>query len=409
MKIIVISSIVGRSPHEVLYNFVFDEVVRIAKRGCEVHVARYKREGDVRAYSVCFHDLQTLQPLELLLELNKLAHYPFNSLLRDPRAFYRAFYMELTYSGHIIDLMKKLNPRVLHAHFAYPEGWAARLAVRSLKRKIPFVVTLHGYDILTEPHSGYGIRLNKRYDLLVRKVLEEADAVIVASKAVYEEAEKIMNGSDKLHLIHNGVDLQKFNPSIDGTEVKRLYNAEDKDVVFTLRHHEPQYGIAYLILAAKIVLKHKRDTVFIIGGDGSLRNYHMKLVKQLGIGDHVFFPGKISREEVPKYYAASDVVAVPSLQEAWGLVATEAMACGKPVVATKVGGLPDQVIEGFNGFLVQPRDPKALADRIIYLLENPSEARRMGLNGRRLAEDKFDIERRVDKILELYRMLIEDV
>jgi glycosyltransferase involved in cell wall biosynthesis len=317
--------------------------------------------------------------------------------------------MEITYSGHIIDLMKKLSPNILHAHFAYPEGWVARLAVRSLKRKIPFVVTLHGYDILTEPHSGYGIRLNKRYDLLVRKLLEEADAVIVASKAVYEEAEKIMNGSDKLHLIHNGVDLQKFNPSIDGTEVKKLYNAEDKNVIFTLRHHEPKYGIAYLILAAKIVIKHKRDTIFIIGGDGSLRNYHMKLAKQLGIGDHVFFPGRIFQEEVPKYYAASDVVAVPSLQEAWGLVATEAMACGKPVVATKVGGLPDQVIEGFNGFLVQPRDPKALADRIIYLLENPSEARRMGLNGRRLAEDKFDIERRVDKILELYRMLIEDV
>jgi glycosyltransferase involved in cell wall biosynthesis len=405
MKILVISSIVGRSPHEIFYNFVFDEIVRLVKRGCEVHVARYKREGDVRAYGVYFHDLQTLQLLKLLLRSNKLVHYPLYSLLRNPQAFY----MEITYSGHIIDLMKKLSPNILHAHFAYPEGWVARLAVRSLKRKIPFVVTLHGYDILTEPHSGYGIRLNKRYDLLVRKVLEEADAVIVASKAVYEETEKITSGSDKLHLIHNGVDLQKFNPSIDGTEVKRLYNAENKNVVFTLRHHEPKYGIAYLILAAKIVLKHKRDTVFIIGGDGSLRNYHMKLAKQLGIGDHVFFPGRIFQEEVPKYYAASDVVAVPSLQEAWGLVATEAMACGKPVVATKVGGLPDQVIEGFNGFLVQPRDPKALADRIIYLLENPPEARRMGLNGRRLAEDKFDIERRIDKILELYRMLIEDV
>ena len=403
MNILVVSSIVGRSTQEVLYNFVFDEVVRLAKRGCEVHVARYKREGDVCAYGVCFHDLRAPQ-FASLLRLNELAYYPFGSLLRSPYALYT----ELTYSGHIINLIKRINPNILHAHFAYPEGWAACLAVSSLKRKIPFVVTLHGYDILTEPHSGYGIRLNKGYDLLVRKVLEKADAVVVASRAVFKEAERIMKKTDKLHLIHNGIDLQKFNPLIDGLKVKRLYNAEDKFIVFTMRHHRPVYGIVYLILAAKIILEKRNDTVFIIGGDGPSLYYHVQLAKHLGISKYVFFPGVISHEEATQYYAASDVVVMPSLQEAWGLVATEAMACGKPVVATKVGGLPDQIIEGFNGFLVPPRDPKALADRILYLLENPSEARRMGLNGRGLAEDKFDIERRVDKIIELYRMLIED-
>jgi glycosyltransferase involved in cell wall biosynthesis len=308
----------------------------------------------------------------------------------------------------VIGLIEKLDPDVIHAHFAYPEGWVAYLALRSLKRRLPFVVTLHGYDILTEPSIGYGLRLNIRYDVLVKEVLKGADAVIVASRAVYEEAKKIMKSPDRLHLIHNGVDLQKFNPSIDGSRIKKLYNVEDKNVVFTLRHHEPTYGIAYLILSAKIILERKKDVVFIIGDDGSLRSYHMKLARQLGISDCVLFPGRISREEVPMYYAASDVVVVPSLQEAWGLVATEAMACGRPVVATKVGGLPDQVIEGFNGF-VPPRDPKALADRMLYLLENPSEARKMGLNGRRLAEEKFDIEKRVDKIAELYRVLVESV
>jgi glycosyltransferase involved in cell wall biosynthesis len=82
------------------------------------------------------------------------------------------------------------------------------------------------------------------------------------------------------------------------------------------------------------------------------------------------------------------------------------MAGGKPGVASRVGGLPDQVIDGYNGFLVPPRDPKALADRIMYLLENPSEARRMGLNGRRLAEERFDIEKRIDKIIKVYDELV---
>jgi glycosyltransferase involved in cell wall biosynthesis len=119
------------------------------------------------------------------------------------------------------------------------------------------------------------------------------------------------------------------------------------------------------------------------------------------------FTGRIPQEELPVYYGASDVVVVPSLQEAWGLVATEAMACGKPVVASRVGGLPDQVIDGYNGFLVPPMDSKALADRILYFLENPSEAKRIGLNGRRLAEELFDIEKRVDKIVKLYKELVE--
>jgi len=109
---------------------------------------------------------------------------------------------------------------------------------------------------------------------------------------------------------------------------------------------------------------------------------------------------------MPYYYASSDIVVVPSLQESWGLIATEAMASGRPVIASSVGGLREQVVDGFNGFLVPPRDPRAIADRILYFLENPSEVERMGLNGRRLAEERFDVEKRVNKIIELYDSLI---
>jgi len=79
---------------------------------------------------------------------------------------------------------------------------------------------------------------------------------------------------------------------------------------------------------------------------------------------------------MPYYYASSDIVLVPSLQESWGLIATEAMASAWPVIASNVGGLREQVIDGFNGFLVPPKSPKAIADRILYFLENPSEVER---------------------------------
>ncbi|MCC6004886.1 MAG: glycosyltransferase [Thermofilum sp.] len=404
MNVLVISGAVGRSPQEIAYSFVFDEVVRLAKRGLNVSVARFRFEGDAKACGVSFYDVRRSQVFTLFLGLNKIAFFPINTLPRSPFSLYS----ELLYSKHIEEHIKRLEPDLLHAHFAYPEGWAVYLAKVGLRQRIPLVVTLHGYDILVEQSVGYGIRLSKRYEALVKKVLNAADAVIVASRAVFDEAASLVKDLGKIHLVPNGVDTKRFNPKLNGDIIRNRLSIEDKQIIFTVRHHSPRYGISYLLLAAKLILNKRRDAVFVIGGDGPLLDYHKNLTRRLGISSHVFFTGRIPQEELPLYYAASDVVVVPSLQEAWGLVATEAMACGKPVVASRVGGLPDQVIDGYNGFLVPPRDPKALADRILYLLENPSEARRMGLNGRRLAEERLDIEKRVDKIVKLYKEIVEE-
>jgi glycosyltransferase involved in cell wall biosynthesis len=100
------------------------------------------------------------------------------------------------------------------------------------------------------------------------------------------------------------------------------------------------------------------------------------------------------------------VVVVPSLLEGMSLTVAEAMATGKPVIATKVGGNVDQIIDGYNGFLVPPRDPEAIARKILELLENPEKAKEMGKKARQLAEEKFDIEIRVKKIVRLYKELL---
>ncbi|MEM1583004.1 MAG: glycosyltransferase family 4 protein, partial [Candidatus Bathyarchaeia archaeon] len=122
--------------------------------------------------------------------------------------------------------------------------------------------------------------------------------------------------------------------------------------------------------------------------------------------DKVIFTGRIPQDEVPYYYSMSDIVVVPSLQEAFGLVVSEAMACGKPVIGTNVGGIPDQIIDGYNGFLVKPRSPEDIAEKIIWLLENQEEAKVMGMRGRKIVEEKFNIERKMDRIIELYKSLL---
>jgi glycosyltransferase involved in cell wall biosynthesis len=191
------------------------------------------------------------------------------------------------------------------------------------------VVTLHGYDILTEPTCNYGIRLYRRYDALVKKSPGQRRRHNCAKHRHIQGSSKIAKNPDRVHLIYNGVDTTRFHPSLDGRKIRDQYDLHGKFVVFTARHHRCVYGLEYLIRSAPIVLKKRSDVVYIIGGDGLLRPHLINLAKALGVEKHIIFTGYISRDQLPHYYAASDVVVVPSLQEGWGLVVTEAMATGK--------------------------------------------------------------------------------
>ena len=129
-------------------------------------------------------------------------------------------------------MIERIKPDVIHAHFAYPEGWVTHIA--RLGKDIPFIVTLHGYDILVEPSVGYGIRLRKRYDAIVREVLRDADRIVVASHAIYEEAAKLCD-SRKIIVIPNGVDTDRFNPRLDGSLIRKRYGIDEKHLLCLLQ------------------------------------------------------------------------------------------------------------------------------------------------------------------------------
>jgi glycosyltransferase involved in cell wall biosynthesis len=400
LSIAVISESVGKTPEDITYSFVFDEVYRLAQRGIEVHVVRSKIESKSMSYGIHFHGIERRYNFQALNFLARnITCYPPISLVRRPTALY----WENLYASNVVKVVEKNDLNLIHAHFAYPEGLVGLLAKRRTGK--PLVVTVHGYDILVEPSIGYGIRLDLRLDNIVRKVLNEADAIITASRATFNESNKIVENSEKVYLIPNGVDIKRFNPSLDGSYIKRRWGISDHvKVVFTLRAHEPKYGIEYLLRAASLLKRN--NVVFVIGGDGSLRPYHKRLAIDLGIKEKTIFTGKIPWSEVPHYYAMSDIVVVPSLQEAFGLIVSEALACGKPVIGTRVGGIPDQIIDGYNGFLVKPKDPKEIAEKILWLLEHPDKAKQMGMNGRRIVEENFNLEKRIDRIIEVYERVI---
>ena len=395
MRIALVSGAMPESPGEIPLSFVFDEAYELSRHGVEVHVARTLGERrDFYACNMHFHRLKRKFDLEVLPF--SFANATSLDFLLKPKSLYRVY----RYGLNVAKVAKKHRVNVIHAHFAYPEGFAALLAKRETEKK--FVVTLHGYDILTEPSIGYGIRLDPIYDKMVRRVLMEADAVITASTATYAEALNAGVEERSLHLIPNGVDVDRFNPSLDGGSIRKKHDIDDKFMVFAVRHHVPKNGLEYLINAIPIVKEKISDVVFAIGGDGPLRPYHELLAKRLGVSGSVVFVGRIAQEELPYYYAACDVSVIPSVIEAFGLVTIEAMSCGKPVIGSKTGGIPDVIKDGVNGFLVEPKDPEAIAEKIIFIAEHRDAARKMGEECRRTVEAKFGISKRIDKIIELY-------
>lgn len=402
-RVAVVSVAMPMSPKEVAVSFVFDEAYRLAKSGVQVHAIRLAEsesaDASFASYGMQFHGTGKrwraipffLRRLWRTLPLPGFAISPIRLL-----DIYN-------YGLRIAEVVREHDLNIIHAHFAYPEGFAGLIAKRATKK--PLIVTLHGYDILAEPTVGYGSRLDFRVNAIIKKVLREADAIVTASSATYSAASEAGCPSRKLFLIPNGVDIKRFSPYVNGSYVRDELGLGDKPVIFTLRGHKPQYGIEYLIKAAPLVLKEVPNAFFVIGGDGPLFNYHLSLARKLGISENIIFTGRISRSKVVHYYAACNIFVIPSLIEAFGLVTVEAMACGKPVIGTSVGGIPDIINDGLNGCLVKPRDSENLADKIILLLENPRLIKKMGKAGRKIAEENFSLERRMKRITELYDSL----
>jgi len=149
--------------------------------------------------------------------------------------------------------------------------------------------------------------------------------------------------------------------------------------------------------------------LFLLVGSKKRKEYERKIssmVNALKLENNVRMVGFVPPEDLRKLYAASDVFALPSIEgEGFGLVVTEAMSCGKPIIGTKVGGITIQIKDGWNGFLIDPAKEKQLAEKIICLMKNPDLRKRMGLNSRKLAEQEFDYRIITQNYIRIYKEL----
>ncbi len=209
----------------------------------------------------------------------------------------------------------------------------------------------------------------------------------------------------RVRRIYNGVDVSLFEQSEQSAREFRLRHAipENRFVVLQVSWIRPEKGIPEMLDAARIVLDRNPETHFVIAGEGAHRDDYIRRAGGMGLGGHITWTGLVRNPFAEGLFAAADVVCQPSRwEEVFGWVITEAMAAGKPVVATRVGGIPEIVGDGETGFLVPRGDSEALAGRILTLLDDPALRMRMGEAGRLKVEEKFDLRKNVAELVGWY-------
>jgi len=254
----------------------------------------------------------------------------------------------------------------------------------------PLVVTTWGKDVV-------GLR-DDRQRVLRSYVLQKADLVTAVSNFLAKETRKIAPGIKRLEVVPFGVDLDIFDP-------KRFKRKEESKKILRIgffKHLKPKYGPEYLLRAFKIVSEKFNNAELFLAGKGELKEELEGLAEELGLSRKVHFLGFV--ENVPEVMASMDVTAMPSVEdsETFGVAAAESQALEIPVVASRVGGVPEVLVDGKTGFLVPPKDYKALAGAMIKLLSDVNLRKEMGKSGRKFVESKYNWKDNAGEMSALY-------
>ncbi|MFH1759246.1 MAG: glycosyltransferase family 4 protein [Patescibacteria group bacterium] len=206
---------------------------------------------------------------------------------------------------------------------------------------------------------------------LYKQIHLRASKIHAISNALKERAERLGVAVDRIVVIPNGVALDEF---------KNFFGRRDACQLVAVARLETVKGIEYLIKAMPLIIAKEPRVSLAIAGDGSQRMSLEKLVVELGVADRVSFLGSLERRRVVELMNSGSVFVCPSLAEGFGIVCVEAMACGLAVVGANVGGIPDIIKHGVNGFLVKSANVEQIVDAVAYLLENPLSRERLAAN-----------------------------
>lgn len=326
--------------------------------------------------------VHSLNIRKVLSEQNK-----WNLVAFVPR-FLSVLFIELP---KLVMLVRRIQPDILHAHLFHANCIGRIVGTMC---RVPIIIsTIHNID--------FGGRFRER-------VLQYTDFMSTRTIAISAAVEQAMLArkvvpSTKLTVIENGIDVDAFQIRNRGNVSvlrERLTLPIDRHIFVSVGRLQEQKGYAFLLEAARQLANEHTRVLFIVLGEGELRGLLEKEIMNQGLQDSVWLLG--NRENVAEYLYASDSFVMPSLWEGLPIALLEAMACALPIVATRVGGVPDAV--GNTAILVPPKDATALADACRKMLAQPAEQRAvLGSAMRQIVESRFSLQTNMQKYEQLYR------
>lgn len=313
---------------------------------------------------------------------------PFAFSLRNPFKMVRYY---LTSIGNV-------RPDLIHCLFAFPYAIVAQRAAKAWS--IPYLVGAQG---------TFGVRPLFHWPdrWFLKSAYDNAACIIVPSQFTAERIRQFSGVTTPVTVLHNAVDLERFQRRVDSEAVRRLYG--DRRMILSVGGLKARKGFDTMLRAFKLVKQRTDDTVYVILGSGEGEASLKDLAASLELRD-VYFAGGKQGDELVAHFQACDVYAhTPRIVdwqfEGFGIVYLEASACGKPVVGSRSGGVPDAVQDGVTGLLVPEDDPQATAEALIAVLTDHSFANRLGQAGLEYAR-QHDWSYYVDKMIDLYRSII---
>jgi 1,4-alpha-glucan branching enzyme len=299
--------------------------------------------------------------------------------------------------GMLRDL-KKFDPDIIHAHDS--RHYTTFLSyIYSKRSRKPMILTEHGFHSMRNVTNLLYFFYNK---LVSRKIFRQAEKVIAVSDSLKKELVRLGVPEKKIAVVHNAIDLQDYSP-----KAKQVLKSEfGKRMVFSAGRLIEEKGFQHLIRAVPCILKEFPETMFLIAGpDHYYRSHLEKLSKGMGVSEKVLLLGSICEDELRSFMKSADAIVIPSTYEPFGIIALEAMAFEKPIVASDVGGLSEIFSGGGNALLVKPGNHEQICEGIKRIFRDKRLAKKLSLGAGKKVRD-YDWGKSVDKVISLYKEAI---
>lgn len=288
-------------------------------------------------------------------------------------------------------LIKKISPDIVNAYYVPTHGFIAACSGFH-----PFIITVWGSDIVWHKSSNMPLILK----LMIQYVFKKSDLICATSQWLINQTRKFSPENKQIEKIPFGIDTEKFKPS--GNEKQK-----DEFVIGFVKTLESKYGAEYLIKAMSYVKNKIPNAKLVLVGRGSQRQWLEQVAENEGLKNSIEFKGFIENEKIPEFLQNIDVFVNPSIcQESFGVSVLEASAVQLPVIATKVGGVPEVCLHNETGILVEAKDIKSLADAIIKLAENSQLRKEMGEKGRKFVLQNYVWQNNVESMIKIMENLI---